>query len=449
MIIVWILTFVTLALTIFLGAPLGEVKPNWVCKSPADWGMGVECSIRAWGQGFWALLGPSMQLCIMLITGYVVARAPLMKRMLGWLASIPKKPAQAVLMLSIFSMITACVHWGLSLMASGMLAVFIVRNAPELKVDYRLLIASAYLGLGCTWHAGLTGTAPLWANTPGNPTQNILKQAVPQTQTIFTLFNVVLLLIVIVSIATLIYLLHPSQQGTLSISKEQLKTLETFDIPKERNDTSFSNRLLWWPGFSIGVVLLGLAWLCTLWRISKQATELFTFDNINFVFLILGIALNYRPILFLNAVEEAGRAVWGIIIQFPFYAGIYGLFTFTNLGVAIAQRFVSISTPKSFPLITFWYTGVLNYFIPSGGAEWLVTSPYLVPTVETLHVPMSQLILAFAWGNMMTDMIQPFYAIPLLAVAKLKFRDIMGYLLVVFLLNFVITTTAFFIMPRL
>jgi short-chain fatty acids transporter len=164
---------------------------------------------------------------------------------------------------------------------------------------------------------------------------------------------------------------------------------------------------------------------------------------------MLGIALNYRPIFFLNAVEEAGRAVWGIIIQFPFYAGIYGLFTSTNLGAAIAEGFVEISTFNSFPLITFWYTGVLNYFVPSGGAEWLVTSPYLVPTAEALKVPMGQLILAYAWGNMMTDIIQPFYAIPLLSVAKLKFRDIMGYLFLVFLLYFVITTAAFLIMPRL
>jgi short-chain fatty acids transporter len=257
------------------------------------------------------------------------------------------------------------------------------------------------------------------------------------------------LLIVIISIASLIYLLHPSKEGTHSISKEQLKALESFDTLKKPSEPWFSNRLLWWPGFNFAVLLLGLAWLYTMWRSAAQTTELFTFDNINFVFLMLGLTLNYRPIFFLNAVEEAGRAVWGIIIQFPFYAGIYGLFTFTNLGVAIAQRFVAISTPETFPLITFWYTGVLNYFIPSGGAEWLVTSPYLVPTVETLHVPMGQLILAFAWGNMMTDMIQPFYAIPLLTVTKLKFRDIMGYLLLVFLLNFVITTTAFLIMPRL
>jgi short-chain fatty acids transporter len=444
LIIVWILTFITFALAIACGRPLN--------MTAAEWGWGIEKSVAAWGGGFWKLLDTGMQICIMLITGYVVALAPLTKRALERLSSMPSedKPAQAVLLLSLFSMVTACIHWGLSLTASSMLAVLLVRKIP--KVDYRLLIASAYLGLGCTWHAGLTGTAPLWANTPKNALikLEVLGETdlIPQSQTIFTAFNIILVLVVIVAVTSLMYLLHPPQSRARHITTEQLNSQKSFEFPERSPDLSPSSRLVWWPGFNIAVVALGLAWLFNQgWR-AMSVSQLFTFDNTNFIFLLLGIALHYRPIFFLKAVEEASRAVWGIILQFPFYAGIAGLFTSTNLGAALTYGFVNISSPQTFPLITFWYTGILNYFVPSGGSEWLITSPYLVPSAVKLGVPLNKLILAYSWGNMMTDMIQPFFAIPLLSVAKLEFREIMGYLLLVFLLYFIITTAAFLILPR-
>jgi len=257
---------------------------------------------------------------------------------------------------------------------------------------------------------------------------------------------------VIVSITLLMCWLHPAPSRTQTIAQNELKRLAAFELPQKPSGLSPADRLMWWPGFSIIVVGLGLVWLFLQVRAAYSApgqTPLFTFDNINFLFLMLSIALNYRPALFVNAVEEGARAVWGIIIQFPFYAGIYGLFVFTDLGTTLARWVAGNSSAQTFPLLTFWYTGVLNYFIPSGGAEWVVTSPYLVPSAKDLGVSMGQMILAYSWGNMMTDMIQPFYAIPLLSVTKLEFRDIVGYLLLVFLLYFIITTVAFWLMPRL
>jgi short-chain fatty acids transporter len=431
LIIVWILTFLTFALAIF-GAP----------ASPAQ-------AVTAWGRGFWELLPTSMQICLMLMTGYVVARAPIFSRVLGYLASIPspEKPAHAVALLSLFSMATACIHWGVSLMASSMLAVLLVRRVA--KVDYRLLTAAAYLGLGCTWHAGLTGTAPLWANTPANPLMknNVLNYLIPQTRTIFTVFNIGLLIVIVAAVTALMYLLHPPEKSTHRITPEQLKLLGDFSSLSAPTDGSPSSRMIRWPGFNLLIVALGVVWFIYQTRAVANVSQLFTFDNTNFIFLMLGIGLHYRPVFFIKAIEEAGRSVWGIIIQFPFYAGIFGLFTYTNLGQTIAHWFVAIATPRTFPLITYWYTGILNYFVPSGGSEWLITSPYLVPASHQIGVPVERLIIAYAWGNMMTDMIQPFYAIPLLSVTKLQFREIMGYLLMVFFLYFVITSVAFLIWP--
>ena len=432
MIIVWLLTFITIALVLALRL-----------ASPAQ-------AVTAWGKGFWELLPTSMQICIMLLSGYVVARAPILTRWLKRLANLasPEKPAQAVLLVSLFSMLTAYVHWGLSLMGSSMLTVFVVRRVP--KVDYRLLVASAYLGMGCTWHAGLTGTAPLWANTPDNPLmkRQILSYLIPQTETIFTPFNITLLIIVIVSVSALMYYLHSSDPRN-QLSQERLDSLEIPELPKRPTTVSFAERMTWWPVFNIAIATLGAIWIASQARDAQNITQLFTFDNTNFLFLMLGLALHYRPIYFIKAVEEACRSVWGIIIQFPFYAGIFGLFTYTTLGERLALSFAALGTSQTFPLLTYWYVGILNYFVPSGGSEWLITSPYLVPAATKVGVPTELLILSFAWGNMMTDMIQPFFAIPLLSIAKVQFREIMGNLLLVFLLYFIITSVAFWLLPRL
>lgn len=433
MIIVWILTFVTFSLAI-----IWAKATFWV-------------TVDAWGKGLWELLGTSMQICLMLIGGYVVASCSLCRKVLHRLASLPspERPATAVLMVSLFAMTSACVHWGLSLMASAMLATLVAARVP--KADFRLLVASAYLGLGCTWHAGLTGTAPLWANTPNNPLmkQKVLTDLIPQSRTIFTGFNLVLLLAVILAVTALMYLLQPRVSEANSRLTAPAEQDSQFSYPEKPAEWAASTRMLWSPVFNFLVVGLGTVWLYRQALQAANLSQLFTFDNTNFVFLMLGVALQYRPVFFLKAVEEAAKAVWGIIIQFPFYAGIFGIFNYTSLGTSVASAFATVSSPKTFPLITYWYTGIVNYFVPSGGSEWLITAPYLVPAAAKIGVPTNQLILAYSWGNMMTDMIQPFFAIPLLSVAKLQFREIMGYLLLVFLLYFVITSTAFWLLPRI
>ncbi len=159
-----------------------------------------------------------------------------------------------------------------------------------------------------------------------------------------------------------------------------------------------------------------------------------------------GILLHWHPRYFLKAAEEAGKAVWGIVIQFPFYAGIFGLFKFTALATVFVKTFVAISSPKTYLLFIYWYAGLLNYLIPSGGSEWAVTAPYLIPAAKQLGVDLWKTVITYAWGDMLTDMIQPFWAIAMLTVAKLEFKEIMGWLLIVFFVYFIITSAAFLIL---
>jgi short-chain fatty acids transporter len=421
----------------------------WGFKPEVGIGSRAYQSIQAWGKGFWELLAFAMQMCLIMMTGYILACSPPVRRLMDGICKWPniERPWQAIVTMALFSMIMAWLNWGLSLIASAMLALFIVRCNP--KVDYRLLVAAAYLGLGCTWHAGLSGSATLLVATPDNflIKGKLLDAVIPVSQTIFHPFNIILTIVIVGVVTVLMALMHPKPEKTFVVKPELMDQLKLYEPPpKPTRWESPSDWMNWWPGFNLIVFIGGFIWL--IWHFSTKGLDL-NLNVVNFAMLMLGVLFHWRPWSFLMATVDAGKAVWGIVIQFPFYAGILGLFKFTLLSTAFTKAFVAISTPQTFPLFIYWYGGLLNYLIPSGGGEWAVVAPYIVPAAKELGVGMGTTIVTFAWSDMMTDMIQPFWAIAMLAVAKLHFRDIMGWLLMVFLVYFVITSLAFlFFIPN-
>ncbi len=441
LVIVWILSIIAFLLALI-----------WGFDSKIDFGGRLFGGIEAWGKGFFVYLKFAMQMCLIMMTGYILALSPPVRRLLDGLAGLPDKdkPSQAIVVMALFSTLSAWLSWGLSIIGSAILALFIVRRNP--KVDYRLLVASAYLGLGCTWHSGLTGSATLMMASPGNAlvksatAEGWITGPISTGTTIFHPFNLILTVIVIAVVTFLVAKMHPSPENTYVVAPELMDKLNIYEPPKHETTKSPSDWMNWWPGFNIIIVVGGAIALYSYIK-GKPAGNWLTLNNIIYFFLMLGVLFHWRPWSFLKATEEAGKAVWGIVIQFPFYAGIYGIIKFTLLSQVFTGWFVAISASSTFLLFAYWYGGLLNYLVPSGGGEWLMTAPYLLPAAKELGVAANKVVIAYAWGDMMTDMIQPFWAIAMLAVAKLNFRDIMGYLMVIFLVYFVITSIAFLLLP--
>ncbi|MGC9108296.1 MAG: short-chain fatty acid transporter [Infirmifilum sp.] len=438
----WIIA-VTLTLVTFLLA--------WIWGSPPGkpwWGLdGLYHVIIAWGNGFWILLTFAMQMTLIMLLGYILAVSPPIAKFMDWLARKPnpEKPWQSILLMGLWSNITGWINWGLSISSSAMFMTYIVRHQP--KVDFRLLVATAYLGLGTTWHSGLSGSAPLLIATPNNflIQTGVLKEVIPITRTILSPFNLILASVIIILTALVMAAMTPRPERAYKMTPEILERLKRWEPPQRPQIMTTAEKLSWWPGWNIIIFLMGLTWLVD--NFAKKGFAGLTLDVVNFIFLMLGIIFHYRPVSFLKAAAEGARFVWGIIIQFPFYAGIFGMINYTALAQTLTNFFIAISTPQTYLLIVYWYSGILNYLVPSGGSKWVIESPYILKAGFTHGISDASIVMAYAWGDMATDMIQPFWAIPLLGVSGLEFREIMGYLMVLFIIYSVVLTIAMLIMP--
>jgi short-chain fatty acids transporter len=395
-----------------------------------------------WGNGFWTLLPFAMQMALVILTGYIVSAAPVVERLFARLAGLPRSPRAAVVMMALVSMGLAWFHWGLSIVGCAMFVRYVARAQP--RVDYRLLVAAAYFGMGATWHSGLSASAPLLVATPGHFLEARIG-IIPVTRTIFHPFNLVLTVVVVIVLALLAWALHPRQEDTVSVDPSTLDALGGFR-PPERPTTDGPATWIdhtWWLNGLIGTT--GVAWLA--WHFATRGAAL-TLDVLNFAFLMLGILLHRNPASLLAAAEQGAGLLAGVVLQFPFYAGMYGVIQGTGLSAAAGQWIAEAANPRLFPLLLYWYSGIVNYFVPSGGSKWAIEAPYLVDAAERLGVGVDQVVVAYAWGDMATDLIQPFWALPLLAAARLDFRDIMGYATLVFLVYAALVSCAFWLLPR-
>lgn len=390
--------------------------------------------LNAWYGGFWNLLAFTMQMALILVTGTILATTPQMSKLLGKLASLPKNRFQALYIVSLIALLSSFINWGFGLVVG---AIFAKEVAARVKdVDYPLLVASAYSGF-IVWHAGLSGSIPLSLATGGptlvTQTGGAVLDVIPTGDTIFSLFNLVIVAVLILTLPLLFLVMHPKQEYTTEVdpnifdeAKELMQSPKSLPItPAERLEQSrIINGLIVIMGF--GFILIYFI---------ENGFDL-NLNIVNFIFLFTAIALHGTPIATVKAVNKAAQSVGGILLQFPFYAGIMGIMIArgTNdisIASSISNFFVSISSARTLPLFTFLSAGIVNIFVPSGGGQWAVQGPIMMPASQLLDANMARTAMAIAWGDAWTNMIQPFWALPALGIAKLGVRNIMGYCLIV------------------
>jgi len=412
-------------------------------------GASPAAAVAAWGDGLWALLALAMQFTLMMVVAYACAASPPLQHAFGWLASRPDPlhPRQAIILMAAFSTLTAWLNWAFSLVVTAAFLPFVVRANP--RVDFRLLVACAYLGLGTVWHTGLSGSAPLIIATPNNflIQAGVLAEAIPVSRTLFSPFNLVYALIAGIVGITVAAGLTPGLNQVVTLSKKQADGLGSTPSQTGRPETLVvAERLEWWPGWSL---IMSAAMLFYFYlQIRKLGLgRAWTIDTCNLLFLALGLLLHWRPKSFLRACEVGIRNTWGIVVQFPLYAGIFGLMTYTDLGKSLTQLFVDVSSPRIFPIIVYLYSAALNFFVPSGGSKWIVEAPYLIPAAQSLGVSVPSVTLSYAYGDMTTHLIQPFWAIPILTAARLRFGDIMGYCVIIAAFMLVFNLLALSVLP--
>ncbi|GAA0976527.1 Putative short-chain fatty acid transporter [Nocardioides aquaticus] len=389
----------------------------------------------AWGDGLIGLLAFMTQVALVLLLGYTLANLPPVRRLLARVAGLPRTPRAAYAFVTVVAGLASLLSFGLGLIVGGVVAVEVARRFRDrgTPLHYPLLVASAYAGF-VIWHMGYSGSGPLNAATESGVYATTLgMDVVPVSETTFAPWNLAAIVVTLVVLAVAMPLMAPgpddevreAPEAALAVTDDQADAAaQEKDSPADRMETSRVVTL------TMGV-LLGL-YLVFYFEANGFAL---TLDIVNWSFLCLVLLLVGNARQLAATVARGGRTVVEVLLQYPLYAGIAAMMGASGLAEMISDAIVGAATPGTLGLFAFLAAGLLNVFVPSGGGQFALQAPIFAGAAEQLGVAQPVVIMAIAYGDQWTNMIQPFWAVPLLAVAGLRVRDILGYTSVVLVLT--------------
>ena len=397
-------------------------------------GIAMRDLVKYFGEGFWSLIPFTMQMAIIIIGGYVVATSPPVHKLIRWLASVPRTPRTAVAFVAFFSMATAMVSWGLSLIFSGVLVREVVRNVRG--IDYRSIGAAAYLGTGSVWALGLSSSAALVMATPSAIPAALLNISgvIPLRETIYSWQSLATAAILMFAGVVVAYLSAPESSTKTA---ESFGVTEGLELQKLEERQAPAEWLEYAPVLSLVVGGLGMVYLAQVLAVRGPLAAL-DLNTYNLLFLMLGLLLHWRPRSFVRAVNNAVPSTAGVLIQFPFYGGIFGIITMSPLSRDLAHFFVSVSSTNTYPILVSIYSAILGMFVPSGGSKWIIEAPYVLQAAKDLRVNLGWVVQIYNTSEALPNLINPFWMLPLLGLLKVRARDLIGYGLVYFLVNSVL-----------
>ncbi len=396
--------------------------------------------VPGWVEGFSSrpLLAFALQMCLVLVTGHALATSPPVQRVVVWFSRRAPTAASASALVAFVSCLSAVAHWGLGAIVGAFLAREMGRYAKRVgrPVHYPLLGAAAYSGFA-VWHGGFSGSAPLKVAEQGHFVE-ALTGVLPVSETLFSPLNLIVTGTLVLLLPVLFYVLTPSDPAQLIPLSE-----EPVDVPKEvAPDRAQGSGVVGWLQHSkwVGGVfgLTGFLFVFDAWMFGPLSLDL---DLVNLLFLFIGLSLQGSVVAYAKAVTDGAKGAGGIVLQFPFYFGILGVMKAAGMIAWLSDGLVSIATQTSFPALAFLSAGVVNLFVPSGGGQWAVQGEVLMTAAHDLGVDPATAVMAFSYGDAWTNMLQPFWALPLLGIMRLEAKDIVGYTAIAFLVIGIVVPT--------
>jgi short-chain fatty acids transporter len=449
---------------------------------------GPSDAVVAWGDGLAGLMTFIGQLALTIVTAHALAHTDPVRRGLGALGRIPKSPAMAYGMVAFIAGVASLFAWAFGLVVGALIARQVAMEARKngLKLHYPLLVASAYAGF-VIWHMGYSGSAPLFVATPGHALEEQVGGIIPVSETIFAPWNIATALVALIAITALMAAMKP-KEGRDEIIEISDAAIEDYQQTLAKMDRELAVSSMSRSGGSAGgagaavrssrssdmvagsetgasqrtavgggqedaaevekqtladrldktrilSLFIGLALAVYLAMYFADNGLNLTLDVVNWTFLALGLLLARSVLHYVKLVAHASTAVGQIILQYPFYAGIMGMMAGTGLISVFADWFTSISTAGTLGFWAFLSGGILNMFVPSGGGQWAIQGPIFIEAAQNLGTDPSRVVMGVAYGDQWTNMIQPFFTIPLLAIAGLHVRQIMGYTFLVLIVT--------------
>lgn len=376
--------------------------------------------VMAWGSGLNGLLAFTTQMALVLLLGFILAHTGPVRALLCRLAATPRGRVMPYVFVALVTCLSSLFTWGLGVVVGAVMATEVAAAALRRgeKLHFPLLVAGGYTGMA-VWHMGYSGSAPLTAATPDSFIASQIGTTLPLSDTIFAGWNMITAGLAVFVTCTIFAMLAPrTDDGIQEMPRHQMEEPSIsceVKSPADRLDASRWVTLI--PGLLLLVYLV----------LHVRDGGSITLDMVNWTFLTLVLLLVANPFTLIELTRRGAGNVGEILLQFPLYAGIMGIMSGTGLIRILSDWFVAVSTPETFGLLAFLSASLVNFFVPSGGGQAAVQGPVLLDAARELGVAPGVAVMALSYGDQVTNLVQPFWALPLLAIAKLRIRDILGY----------------------
>lgn len=409
----------------------------------------VPVILTSWYGGTFNILGFALQMILILATGYAIAEAPLVQRGLRAMAASVSSPARAALLVFPIVGVAAWLNWGLGLIVGALLSREI---AKRVKVDFAWLVAGSYSAWSVC-NSGLSSSIALSQASHGNALNLVEKatgQVIPLSQTVFAPFVFIPTVLVVVVMTAIFIKMHPKPEHVVAFSETTPEA--GANAPADEADphargaapTSFAARAERSMLGTLILLVLGIGYLAMTWHAKGFELDI---NTTILIFLLAGLALQRTPIAYADAIRRAARQTGSMLLQYPVYGGIMGIMTGTGLASMIAKSFVAIATPVTLPVLSYLSSLIITLLIPSAGGHWAVQGPFVLPAALSLHASVPRTAMGVAMAENVSNMLQPFWAVPVVAIAGIKIQRVMGYTAVTFVVSLIIYGVALWLIP--